>query len=306
MNKLYLKFILFTFSIASVFNISTAEIFAEDKIVAIVNNEIITQRDLDDFMNFMYIQLSTKYKDEELKTKVENMKFDLLNKLIEDRLILQEAKKEKISVEEVRIKAKIDELRSRYTCDKEFQNALINQGLTQADLETKIREQLLIYSMVDKKIREKIVINPKDITDFYELNAKDFLEPESRRVISLVIKDEALAKKVLEYIKAGADFNKAGKDYSVELNNLSWVRKGQLKKEIEDAIFSIEIGQVSNIVKVDDLFYIFKIEEVSVARTYTLAEAQDKIYSYLHELNMQKELMKWLDELRKKSYVEIK
>ncbi len=67
--------------------------YAQDKIVAIVNEDVITKRDLDEFIVFTRIQLSREYQGRELETKLQSMKLDLLNKLIEDRLILQEAKK---------------------------------------------------------------------------------------------------------------------------------------------------------------------------------------------------------------------
>lgn len=280
--------------------------FAEDKIVAVVNNEIITQKDLDDFMNFMYLQLSAKYKDKELEDKLNVMKPDLLNRLIEDKLILQQGKKENIPIDETKVKARIKEIRSHYPSDAEFQNALIQQGLTQADIELKLREQSLIFNMIDSKIRNKIIINPAAVTDFYERNAQDFVEPESRKVSSLIIKDEALVSMALDYIKQGNNFDKISKDLSLELNNLGQVKKGQLIKEIEDVIFSLGAGGVSKAIKLNDLYYIFKIDEIVPERQYTLAQVQDEIYNRLFELKMQKELVKWLDELKEKSYVEIK
>ena len=69
------------------------ECYAQDKIVAVVNNDIITRKDLSDFMNFMRMQLSHQYKGKELDAKVAETKRGLLDKLIEDHLILQEAKK---------------------------------------------------------------------------------------------------------------------------------------------------------------------------------------------------------------------
>src|SRR3989338_6450398 len=68
-------------------------LFAQDKIVAIVNNEVITQKDLDDFLNFMRMQYAQELKGRELENKIQSMKIVLLDKLIEDRLMLQDAQK---------------------------------------------------------------------------------------------------------------------------------------------------------------------------------------------------------------------
>lgn len=284
----------------------TALTYAEDKIVAIVNREIITQKDLDDFMNFMYLQLSAKYQGKELEDKMNGVKPDLLNRLIEDKLILEEAKKENIQVDEARVKAKISEIKSNYPSEAEFQDALVKQGLTQADIEKRIREQLLIFEIIDLQIRKKIIVSPKEVTDFYEEHKEEFVQPETRRVNSLITKNEVLANKVISSLGQGADLDKISKEYSLELNDLGAVKKGQLVKEIEDVIFNMDVGSISQAIKVGDAYYIFKLGEILPLKKYNLVEVQEEIYYRLYELKMQEGLTQWLEDLRKKAYVEIK
>ena len=80
------------------------ELYAQDKIIAIVNSDVITQKDLNDFLNFMRMQLMTEYKGKELENKIQSMKLDLIDKLVEDRLILQQAKKNNIQIDEGRLR----------------------------------------------------------------------------------------------------------------------------------------------------------------------------------------------------------
>jgi len=283
----------------------TALTYAEDKIVATVNREIITQKDLDDFMNFMYLQLSAKYQGKELEDKMNGVKPDLLNRLIEDKLILEEAKKENIQVDEARVKAKISEIKSNYPSEAEFQDALVKQGLTQADIEKRIREQLLIFEIIDLQIRKKIIVSPKEVTDFYEEHKEEFVQLETRRVNSLITKNEVLANKVISSLGQGANLDKISKEYSLELNDLGAVKKGQLVKEIEDVIFNMDVGSISKAIKVGDAYYIFKLGEILPLKKYNLVEVQEEIYYRLYELKMQEGLTRWLEDLRKKAYVEI-
>ncbi|MDO8488897.1 MAG: SurA N-terminal domain-containing protein, partial [Candidatus Omnitrophota bacterium] len=82
-----------SFFIFSIFlSFSTPCLWALDKVVAIVNNEIITQKDLNDFLNFMRLQYSRQLKGKALEEKIGTMKQDLLQRLIEDRLMLAQAK----------------------------------------------------------------------------------------------------------------------------------------------------------------------------------------------------------------------
>lgn len=305
LRKMSLIFI-FCLSLTVLPTVNAATTYAEDKIVAIVNREIITQKDLDDFMNFMNLQLSAKYQGKELEDKMNEIKPDLLNRLIEDRLILEEAKKENTQADDARLKAKIDEIKSHYPSEAEFQDALVKQGLTQADIEKRIREQLLIFEIVDLQIRKKIIVSPKEVTDFYEEHKEEFVQPETRRVNSLITKNEVLANKVISSLGQVADLDKISKEYPLELNDLGAVRKGQLVKEIEDVIFNMDAGSISKAIKIGDTYYIFKLEEVLPLKKYNLVEVQEEIYYRLYELKMQEKLTCWLEDLRKKAYVEIK
>lgn len=280
-------------------------IYAQDKIVAIVNNDIITQKDLNDFINFMRIQLSSEYQGEKLESKIQSMRVDLLDKLIEDRLILQEARKKNIKIDENKIKAKIDELKKRYTLDSEFQEALTKQGLSQADIELRIREQLLMYSIIDSEVRSKILVNPTEVTDCYHKNIEDFNLSEGREFDSISINDENKAFEVSNKLKKGEGLQDLINKYSLPVNKLTVTKKGELRKEIEDIIFKLKPGEISGPVKIQDTFYIFKLNNTTLPRQQSLSEVQDEICAFLYEKKMQERLAKWLEEIKKNAYIKI-
>ena len=279
--------------------------FAQDKIVAVVNNEIITQKDLNDFVNFMRMQLSVELTGERLEQKIQSMKADLLNKLIEDRIILQEAKKNKVLVDENRVKAKIDEIKGRYGREAEFQAALVQQGLTQADLELRLREQLLMYSIIEAKIKSKIVIRPSEITEFYEKNIEEFKAPEEREFESITTNDGDSAQKIYDDLKKGGDFLETAKKYSLEAKSFNAKKGGELKEELEGAIFLLNPGEISQPLKIEDTFYIFKLIKIIPFRQESLTEAQDKIQEFVFNKKMQEDLLLWLNELKKNAYIKI-
>ena len=314
-----LKFLVLSFGFAFCTLHFTLDCFAQDKIVAIVNNDVITQKDLDDFINFMRVQLSTEYKGRELESKIQSMKLDLLDRLIEDRLILQEAKKEleearkkkdailvsRLQIDKSRIQARIEEIKKKYGSDAEFQRALSQQGLVQADIEAKTEEQFLMYNIIDAKIRSKIVVNPSDVTDFYNKNIEEFKSPEQREFEYIILEDENLAKEILRNLKDSQDLQEQAKKYSLTANRLNVAKNGQLRKDIEDAVFKLNLGEISQPIKIEESFYIFKLNNIILLRQQTLSEAKDKIYTFLFNMKMQTELTKWLDELKKQTYIKI-
>jgi len=279
--------------------------FAQDKIVAIVNKDIITQKDLNDFINFMRVQLSTQYQGEQLESKIQSMKLDLLDKLIEDRLILQEAKKDNIRIDPDRIKAKINEIKKHYGSDSEFQNAIAKQGLVQADIEAKIREQTLMYAVIDREIRSKIIIKPGEVTDFYQENTGKFILPEQREFESVTVDNESLVRDVFDKLKSGKELKDVADNYSLSINKFTTARDGQLKKDIEETVFKINVGQISAPVKIEDSYYIFKLNNIIPPRQQNLSEVQDDIQAMLFNNRMQESLTKWLDELKRHSYIKI-
>jgi peptidyl-prolyl cis-trans isomerase SurA len=279
---------------------------AVDKMIAVVNSDIITQKDLDDFINFTYVQLSREYPEDQVQQKIASIKSDLLERLIEDRLILQEAKKQDARIDETRVKEKLAEIRKRYNSEAEYQSSLATQGLVTADLEKRIREQMLMYTIVETQVRAKISINPGEVTDFYYKNRKDFKVPEQREFDSLEAEDEPTAQEVYTKLAAGENLIDLSLKYPVKINKLSARGGGQeLRKEIEEAVFNLKVGELSHPIKSEGYFYVFKLNNIIPPKEQSFEEAQQEIYRFIFEKKMQEELLKWVEGLKKQAYIKI-
>ncbi len=300
-----LKFFILLFCFFLPVSYLLTTVYAEDKIVAIVNSDAVTQKDLTDFLNFMRLQLSRQYKGKDLEEKVDSVKADILNRLIEDRLILQEAKKDKITIDEARIKSRISEIKKDYPSDIQFQAELMKQGLTQGDIEKKIREQFLMFSIVEQKVRSKITVRPDEVTEFYEKNKKDFNSGGGRELEAISLETDDLARTIAYNLKIGAKLEDLASRYPLIVNKLE-IRNGEeLKKDIEKAVSGLNINEISEPVKIDDKYYIFRVVNITSAKDLSLSEVSDKIRDLLFEKKMQEVLLRWLDELKKNSYIKI-
>jgi parvulin-like peptidyl-prolyl isomerase len=280
-------------------------LYAQDKMVAVVNNEIITQKDLNDFLNFMRMQYARELDGKALEEKVNSVKQDLLQRLIEDRIMLQQAKNEKIIIEPSRLKAKINEIKRRYALESDFERDLAKQGLVQADLENKIREQMLTFSIVEMKVRNKVAIRPEEVTDFYDQNKRKFIKPEERLLTVIILQDESAAKSLSYYLRLGEKLESLAARYTFTADTLIVSQGQSLRSEIEDTVFKLGMAEVSNPVKIDRQYYIFRLDEILGSRQLDLAESQEKIQAYLFEKKQQEGLTNWLDELKKQSYIKI-
>ncbi|TBR18837.1 hypothetical protein EPO66_01115 [bacterium] len=302
MHKRYIFILCFVFCFFCFVSFS----FADEKIIAIVNADVVTQKDLNDFINFMRIKLSSEYKGRALSDKLDATKKDLVEKLVEDKLILQEAKKSGVKIDNTRIKAKIEDMKKGFSSSLEFQQALAREGMVEADIENKIREQMLMYNIVEERVRRKIIIHPAEVTEFYNKNTASFNTPEEREVVSLAVDKETLAKEIVDFVKTGKPgLEDAAAKYSITLNKLNVARTGELRKDIEEAVFSLKPGELSQAVKIEDKFYLFRVDNIILPRQQNLDEAREIITSLLYERKMQEGLDKWLGELKKNAFIKI-
>jgi len=278
--------------------------FAQDKIIAVVNNDIVTQKEFDDFVMFMRMQLSTELKGRRLDDKIESMKGEFIDRLIEDKIILQEAQKNKIIVDESRVKGRLDEIRKQYPSDIEFQQALKKQGMVQADVESKVRDQMLMYGIIDAKVRSKVAVSPVEVTAFYQNDPAKFQAPQVSEFDYIVLESSGLADEISRGIKNGQALESFTDKYSLSVAKLS-MREGQFKKDVEESLMKLKSGEVSEPLKIENKYYIFRLNNIIPPRQLSLAEAQESIQSYLFNRKMQEKLAQWLDGLKKQSYIKI-
>lgn len=295
------------------------ECFAQDKIIAIVNKDIITQKDLDDFTNFMRMQISQDSGQEHLEERIEQIKPGLIDRLVEDRLILYEAKKilqeakDKKNLMLVRYlepdRGKIDErlsqMRKQYDSDLQFQSALSAQGFNVADIRTRLEDQILMRNIIEYKIKSSIAVNPSEVTDFYNANRQEFYTAQERMVSVIVVDKLKQVNEIFLKLKDPRQWDKVISDYKLKTDKLSVFKDQDLREDINAAVFSLQAGQISKPLKAGDKYYIFRLDSINESRPQTLQEVQDKISAYLSNLKTQSKMADWLKELRSKAYIKI-
>ncbi|MDD5043947.1 MAG: peptidyl-prolyl cis-trans isomerase [Candidatus Omnitrophica bacterium] len=281
-------------------------LYAQEKIVAVVNKEIITQSDLNSYLRFIKMQLAGQYHGRELEEKIAEATPNMLSTLIENKLIVQEAKKQGLKADENRVKARMEEMKSQYPSNKAFEEDMVSHGLTLADMENRTRDQLLMFDIVEMNIKDKIRINPKEVTDFYAEHKDELDVPALRHIISAVTDNEINARKALYELKKGGDFRQVADTCGLSVDDLGEIKPGQLTKELDQVVSVLGVGETSDVINFDKKFYIFKLEEMTPARKRSFDEAKQNIYNYIFDQKMQIEMSKWIDELKSKAYIEIK
>ena len=305
-----------------------------NRIVAVVNNDVITAADVAQAMAPLYDQYQSVYPTEELPSKMQQAEAQIVNILIEERLMLQEASTPRqfevgkgqwatpvpITVSDAELADAVAQARSRFPSEEEFQNVLKRHGMTLQDLERRYRDQLTIQKLIDREVRSRIVIAPSEITADYQAHMDDYKSPEAVRLSNLLIRvsnilDDAQARRkaeeLLTALKAGADFAELARKHSEGPNAegggmIGWVERGRLMPGIEQAVFALQPGALSPVVKSSLGYHIFRLEERRPPRTRPVAEVQAEIRDRLYEEKFRRRFAEWMEKLKERAFVQVK
>lgn len=314
MKKLYAIALVVVVALAPVFNACAVVV---DKIVVVVNTEVITQGEIDQMMVPVYQHYKEMFQGNDLIRKLDEARQMILGQLIEEKLILSQAKKMAIEVDEKEVAERIDEAEKRLGSREMLERALADQRMTLKDLKQKYRNQIMSKKLVDQKVGSKIFITPVDVSEYYREHPEEFVQPESVRVRCILIKpkpnlsdDDAaeLANKVLAQIRSGTDFGDLAGTYSdgpgtAEGGNMGLKKRGDLLPAIENIVFGLNAGDTSEVVKTDLGYFIFRIDEKTASKAMAFSEARRNIEDAIFRERAKEKMRGWIEDMKKNAYI---
>lgn len=267
------KFFIGFFVILCLFSCTKKE---NDKVLATIDNDKITveefNRELDKIPMNMKMAVAT-----------ESGKKSFLDNLIIKTLLLREANKNKIEDE------------------KEFQTRLLD-----------IKTQLLIESLLKKKIISDAQLSDEDIKKYYETNKDKFKKGKEINTRHILLKTEEEAKQIKEKLQNDEDFIELAKKYSIEPNakttggEIGFHPQGTLLPEYEEAAFKLsKVGQVSGIVKSQYGYHIIRLEGTKPPSFVAFDEVKDFIKQQMIQEKQKEFVEKYIEELKKSAKITI-
>jgi peptidyl-prolyl cis-trans isomerase SurA len=292
-----------------------------DRVVAVVNQDIITLSDLLDALAFYLYET----KEQPGPDQERSLKEKLLNRMIESRLQVQEADKEKVVVDEVEIKEQLDEVmkRANATSLEELGKIISDQGLTMERLKKRLREQIMAQRVVHRKVGLRVTVTDQEIELYLHENREKLetglkfqarhilLAPDSPGDDAAWEASRVKAEEVWAKVRAGEDFAELARIYSKdpsakEGGDLGTMKQGELAPEIESAILRLRPGEATGPVKTSLGHHIFKLEWKESLTGEALDQAKRQIRDILYRQKYQARLEAWLREIRKRAIVEIR
>jgi peptidyl-prolyl cis-trans isomerase SurA len=294
---------------------SLGQAFIEsNRILATVNNEVIT---LHDYKNFLVeigeIRGSREIDEVHLK------------KMIEEKVILQEAQKRGFEVTDGEVNAHIQEYRANNVLSQEeMEKELVKIGMNGQAFKNLMKEKALIMKLITTEVDSKVMVTEKEIEAFYSENKKNYLmNPEKTEVKAIFIKldENASVTEITDLkrralwiaaqLKNGESFERLSEKYSDEtLRNqsgrLGTFVRGSLIPALDNRAFSMKPDEVSDPVWVSEGVYILKVTNRTTEEVKPFKEVHEEIKNHLFLQNREKIFNEWMKTLWEKTSVIIK
>ncbi len=300
-----------------------------DRVVAVVNDEIVTQRDLARFNQQDLGGPTSAYSDP-----------DRLTQLIDKRLLLQEAQKRGMGITEVELERAVSDIEKR----NNFQNRDALKAALSQDREGSwegylraLKEQLTILKLMSLTI-EETATTEKEARDYYDTHRAAFSESDEVRLkqIFFPVSSEApdaevhrIHDRMLQaYAEAetGTDFDtlilkyRAGAtgatgaadtagakgEVAPPQSDLGVFKRGDLAPEIDEAIFGLKTGGISPLVRSHLGFHLFKIIDQTQSDPKSFEESRSKIEEILLTQRHNAAYQVLLSGLRDRAFLEVK
>ena len=286
----------------------------DDGIIAVVDDEVITAKDFQDYMRGLYSQLKIEGRtDAEIQEILGEYRSKGVNQLVEDKLILAESNRQGMKIRVQAIDERMDEIKKKYPSTQEFLTEINKEGVTISDIRKKIEDQFKARYIVTKDVRDKIYVNPQEVTDYYTSHSSDFQKEARLYIQSIFVKtdsaqDADARKKIneaLQKLRSGEDFKGVAGKYS-ELPDIGEISVSRLNQTFRTKTDAMSVGDISEVLTMPDGFYILKLTGRTAAVEPLLQDVKEEIYQKLFESKFKDNFNVWIEKLRKKSYVEIK
>ncbi|MEA3454517.1 MAG: peptidyl-prolyl cis-trans isomerase [Candidatus Caldatribacteriota bacterium] len=204
----------------------------------------------------------------------------------------------------------LDQMISEALLIQEAKTKKLEEDEKVAEQIKKMTEQILVQALIQKDILDKVQVNDEEVEKYYETNKDNFTEKEQAHLFNILVKTEEEAQDILKQLNAGEDFSEIAKTKSTgpsatQGGDMGFISKGAIIPEIDKAVFALEIGELTDIIKSDYGFHILKVTEKKPESTKSLEEAKEDIIQTLLPEKQKKAFENFLEELKGKTEIEI-
>lgn len=277
------------------------------EVAAEVNGEKIYVKQVDEQFSQMQGQQNT-FEGKQGKAMEKQFKQRILDKLVSDTLMMQEAEKLGVKPSEKEIDDRYKQVKKQFSSEAQFNDALQKAKLTPDRLRESIEQQLVQQQLMARVAKAK-KITDKQIAEFYNKNKAQFTQPKKYHVVQILVaaKDKALAEKLYTQLRGGGDFAALAKKHSTDPQSknrggdIGFVSVGEVVPEFGTTMEKLKTGEISKPVKSTFGWHIMKVVGTQKAGQRSLTQVKDQIRMTIEQMDQRDAYNKWLEAARKKA-----
>lgn len=296
-----------------------------DRIVAVVNSEIITLSEVDRQSSYYMKRVdSEKMEASQKEVILGQIREKVLSDMIEEILVSQEAARLGIVVVDDEVKQMISEtMQQRALSREQLRTRVENEGMTMEEYEKGVRSHILKLKFMAREIKPKVVVTTDEIGEYYMKNKERYEGKEAVRIRQILLlvpqvtemgrkeTQRAEAENILRRLKEGASFQDLAMRYSQGPaasagGDLGFIEKGIMLPEVEKAAFSLKKGETSEVIESRVGFHILQVVDRRGAGLKPVDEVREEIWNLIGGKKLEKKYEEWLDEQRKKSLIDVR
>jgi peptidyl-prolyl cis-trans isomerase SurA len=295
-----------------------------DRIVAVVNNDLISLEDLNEQVKpYLEKVTSMGYPPDKERQMIYKVREDVLNQMIDQKLTDQEIARFKITASDKEIDNAIERIKQANSfTDETLRQALAKDGMTYEEFRKRAKDQILRSTLANREIKSKIVITKEDVKAYYESHPDQFSLEEKYRLANIIMKypdstdpssrleSNKKMKEILQALNSGKSIDDVVQAFSdgktkIQGGELGTFSLGSIDPKIREALKRLAPGQYSDIIETDFGYQIFRLIDKVKSAGKSLEDATPQIENTLYKDIIDQKFSKWLEDLRSRSTVKI-
>ena len=291
-----------------------------DRIVAQVNDEIITLSELKRETAMYLRELATKYTGEQYEQMAQKVEKEVLDQLIQDKLLYQKAMEMGFNAN---VDNKVSSLvqqavkENNFKDTDELEKALEDSGRTLREYRDDLKRTVIIRELVNEFVDSRIALLTPEIEKYYKDHAAEFTTPEEVTLSEILISSEGGEKEaedrandIYRRLQQGEAFAALASQYSKG----STANKGgsigtyiinKLNADTVKAIEGVKEGDVSKPQKIKEGIIIYRVDGRKIATTLPMAQVQDEIKNRIFQKKRGPEFERYVNALKEDAYIQI-
>lgn len=299
-----------------------------DRVVAVVNEDVITLSEVNEEGKALFQRVAEQVPASELPEALKQVRKTVIDKLIEKKIMLQEAEEANISVSDEEVDNAFQLILKRNnTTPKQFRQQLATMGMTEEQYRENLKNQVLSSKLVSFEVRSKVIIPESKIIDYYDSHYTERVGEGGYYILQIGIqwegnggdaemsKSEARkkAERVRSLALSGSDFRELAREYSdlpsgADGGDIGVLDKDDMSAEMLDIVSKTKPGDISTIIETSSGYQFFKVlssKEGQIITKVPYETVKNDIYDILYQQEIEVHFEEWLQNVKNQSYIKI-